>query len=200
MTISLIPAVIAILLGLLASGAIDFVQSDGGTHPDAWTVFALALILVARDTLLGGSFRPHRSSGDNNNDGNDGNNDRNEAAANWRSPLRNIEVRGGDVRIRIWSFEPVATTLAIITGLLAVQAIDFTNADGGTTDWGWTAFALALFLTIGGRLSRRPRHRRGKRRRRWRDAERVAGEFEAHVEEVIDEVERAFSQRPRRDE
>lgn len=167
MTVSLIPAVLAVLLGLLASGAIDFLDSEE-THPVAWAAFALALALVVRDSLLGGSFLPGGGSG---------------WGGRRRPGLPGLEVRGGDVRIRVFDLEPVATTLAILLGLLVTQAIDFLGADGGTTAWGWAVFALSLVLATGARL--RPRPRRQPQRRAW---EHVAEEVQTRVEGVLNDI------------
>ena len=177
MTISLLPALIAILLGLLASGAVDFVGDSGNTHADAWTAFALALLLVARDTLFGGTLWPRRRS---------------EARRSLDDFRAIFELHGADLRlgIHVWSFEPVATTLAILLGLLTTHAIDFINADGDASDWAWTVFALSLFLTIGGRLNRRPNRQRDERRaehrRAWR---RATGGFEARFGQFFDNLE-----------
>ena len=172
MTLNLIPAVTAILLGLLASGAIDFADADGDTHAVAWLAFALALALVARGVLLGGTIPVPRN----------------------RSALRDlpVEVRDGDVRIRftgLRSLEPVVTTLAILLGLLTSHAIDFLDEGGGASSWAWTVFALALFLTLGGRIGPR------QRRRRHRERERMAGEMEARIQEIIDTIDREIRRR-----
>ena len=64
MTIQLIPAAIAVLIGLIASGAVDatYDYPFGGAHGLVWAAFALSLVIVARDTLLGGNLlgRPER--------------------------------------------------------------------------------------------------------------------------------------------
>ena len=62
MTIQLIPAAIAVLIELIASGAVDATYDGGGTHWLVWAAFALSLVIVARDTLLGGNLlgRPER--------------------------------------------------------------------------------------------------------------------------------------------
>ena len=138
MAISLGPAALtAALLGLFATNAIDYTGADGEPRLIAWLPFVLVLVLVLRDTVFEGSFR-------------DG----------PRNRLPGLDLRDGQVHLRIFDFEPVATTLAIITGLLASGAIDFHDGNGGGSAWAWTVFALALFLSIGGRLSRRPRSRR----------------------------------------
>lgn len=161
MAISLGPAALAaILLGLFATGAIDFTGDDGDPRLIAWIPFALIMVLVVRDTIFEGSFR-------------EGPRDR----------LPGIDLRDGQIRLRIFDFEPVATTLAIITGLLASGAIDFQDGNGGGSAWAWTAFALALFLSIGRRLNRRPRSRRRKQEQK----ERTAADFE--------EMMRGFFQR-----
>lgn len=135
MSITLGPApIIAILLGLFATGAVDFVNDDGNTKALGWVPFALTLVLVARDTLFRGRFR-------------DGLSDR----------VPGLDLNEGQLRLRAFDFEPVATTLAIITGLLASGAVDFYDGNGGGSAWAWTAFALSLFLSIGGRLNKRPR-------------------------------------------
>ncbi len=173
MTISLLPALIAVLLGLLASGAVDFVGDSGNTHADAWTAFALALLLVARDTLFGGALWPRRRS---------------EVRHLLDDLVSKFELRGADLRLglNIWSFEPVTTTLAILLGLLTTQAIGFINADGDASAWAWTVFALSLFLTIGGRLNRRPNRKRDERHRAWK---RTAGGFEARFGQFFDNLE-----------
>ena len=174
MTISLLPALIAVLLGLLASGAVDFVGDSGNTHADAWTAFALALLLVARDTIFGGTLWPRR---------------RGEARQSLNDLRAIFELHGADLRlgIRVWSFEPVATTLAILLGLLTTQAIDFINANGDASAWAWAVFALSLFLTIGGRLNRRPNRERDERRQAWK---RAAGGFEARFGQFFENLER----------
>ena len=142
MTINILPAVIAVLLGLLVTGAVDFVQADGDTHPDAWTAFALALLLVARDALFGGAFFPFRRP----------------AGGGALRPA--VHLSAGHVRIPVRRFEPIATTLAILLGLLVTGAVDFGPLGEGAGAWGWTVFALSLALSIGLRLSPRPRRRR----------------------------------------
>jgi hypothetical protein len=134
-------AILAILLGLLATGAVDFLSDDGSAQPLAWLAFVLVLAIVARDTLLGGTLLPGG---------------RGETPA-ARGRLPGLELREGQVRLRAFDFEPVATTLAIILGLLASGAIDFHDGNGGGSAWAWTAFALSLFLATGRRLNRRPR-------------------------------------------
>lgn len=147
MSISLGPApVIAILLGLLATGAVDFLSDAGNTAAIGWVPFALALLLVARDTIFQGRFR-------------DGFSDR----------VPGLDLSSGQVRLRAFDFEPVATTLAIITGLLASGAADFHDGNGGASAWAWSAFALSLFLAIGGRLNKRPKPK--KEEPNIRDAE-----------------------------
>jgi hypothetical protein len=178
MTISLLPALIAVLLGLLASGAVDFVTDSGNTHADAWTAFALALLLVARDTLFGGALWPRR---------------RDDARKIVDDLASKFELHGSDLRlgVHVWSFEPVATTLAILLGLLTSQAIDFTNANGDPSAWAWAVFALSLFLTIGGRLNRRPNRQRDERRAEHRRAwKRAAGGFEARFGQFFENLER----------
>ncbi|HJN92931.1 MAG TPA: hypothetical protein QGF05_09445 [Dehalococcoidia bacterium] len=189
MTIQLIPATAAVLIGLIASGAVDPTYSGGDTHGLAWVAFGLSLAIVARDTLLGGSFsiRPERGE------------------LLDRAPL---QLREGRLQIRIWQFEPVATTLAIMLGLFASQAVDMRSGgnlpDGDVTGGLWAAFALSLFLTIGGRMSPRP----GKRLRRRREEARAAGaerwdemgdEIEARVEEIFEDLAQRFSRGGRRD-
>lgn len=177
MTISVLPAIVAILLGLLASGAIDFTTSAGNTHAEAWIAFGITLAIVVRDTLLGGSFRPSP---------------REDNGERFRGLLPGLEIQGADLRLRIWQFEPVATTLAILLGLLTFQSIDFVNADGGATDWAWTVFGLSLFLALGGRLNRRP----GRRTRHRRHAQEAANEFEARVHEIFDDIQGGFRPQP----
>lgn len=202
MTIQLIPAAIAVFIGLIASGAVDTTYDGGGTHGLFWAAFALSVVIVVRDTLLGGTFLVRR--------------ERRELLD--RSPL---QLREGRLQIRIWQFEPVATTLAIMLGLLASQAVDMRAdgnlATGGVTGGVWAAFALSLFLTIGGRMSPRP----GKRRRRQREREEqreqrrqqrqearqagaeqwdeVGDEIEAGVEAIFDDLQRRFRERRRPD-
>lgn len=191
MTLHLVPATLALIVGLLAGRAVDF-QDGGGVHPLAWAAFALALALVARDTLLGGSFIPHRDE-----------------AGGFAGPLARsagarrhgghfIDWSQGDVRIRIVRLEPVATTVAILLGLAASQAVNFSDAAGGTTGLGWAAFALSLFLALGGRLTPRPRrpNRRATARRsndsQRRTWEAMGDEFEARVAEAVEELRRGF--------
>ncbi len=181
MTISVLPAVVAILLGLLASGAIDSTTDAGNTHAAAWTAFAITLAVVARDTLLGGSFKPAFDA---------------DTGERLRGLVPGLELRGSDLRLRIWQFEPVATTLAILLGLLTFQTIDFTNAAGGATDWAWAVFGLSLFLAMGARLNRRPGRRGRLRRRAW---EAAVHEFEARVEEAFDDIQSGFRRPPRND-
>ena len=134
MSITLGPApIIAILLGLLATGAVDFLSDEGNTAAIGWVPFALALLLVARDSIFQGRFR-------------DGLSDR----------VPGLDLNEGRLRLRAFDFEPVATTLAIITGLLASGAANFHDGNGGASAWAWTAFALSLFLSIGGRLNKPP--------------------------------------------
>lgn len=161
--------VVATLLGLFVVGAIDFIGAGGNARPLAWALFVLTLLIVSRDTLFQGSFR-----------------------AGLRDRVPGVRVREGQVRLMIFDFEPVATTLAIITGLLASGAIHFLDGNGGGSAWAWTAFALALFLTIGGRLNRRPRP---ARRRQSRDVE-----AEARAARFFEEMMRGFFERrgPRR--
>ncbi len=177
------------MLGLVASGAVDPVYDGGGTHGLVWFSFGLSLALVARDTLLGGTF----FSRDETDEGRS------------RVPLR---IREGDLQIRIWQFEPVATTLAILSGLLASQAVDMRAAgnalDGDVASALWAAFALSLFLTIGGRLRPRPRGARRRRRQRKREErqqrwDEFGDEIEARVEEIFDDLQQRFRDTERRE-
>jgi len=163
MTLHLVGVAMAVLVGLFATHAMDYVDSAGTTHPLGWLVFAAALGLVARDAVLGGSFRL-RQGGPR------------------REDLPRLSVDRGDprVRIRLAQFEPVATTTAILSGLLASGAIDFSGADGGTTAWGWSVFGLALFLALGGRLAPRPRRKR--KGKRLRDS--IEAEFSAFFDTI----------------
>ncbi len=177
MTVHVLPAVVAILLGLAVSGALDVTTSSGNTHVVMWLAFAFSLALVARDAVLGGTFlRSDSESG--------------------RSPL---QFRQGDLQIRFWQFEPVATTVAILLGLLAEQAVDMrsngNDPSAAISSAMWAAFALSLFLAIGGRLSRRPRHRRKRQERRERRAEQweeMGEEFEARFEQIFEDIEQRF--------
>lgn len=179
MTVHILPAALAILVGLVASGAVDATTSDGSTAATPWAAFAISLVIVARDTVLGGSFLPRADR-----------------------PLRlPVEVRQGDVRVRFWSLEPVATTVAILLGLLAAQAVDFraggNDPSGGITGVVWAAFALSLFLAMGGRLAPRPRRPRKSREDWERRGEEIGRTIEARFEEVVDELQRRFGDRPR---
>jgi len=58
----------------------------------------------------------------------------------------------------------ILVTTAILLGLLATQAISFSERDGGTTDWGWTGFGLSLAAALGVGVF----HGRGGRKRRGR--------------------------------
>jgi len=163
MSITAGPApIIAALLGLFATGAFDFVGEDGGVQPLGWAPFVFSLVLVARDTLFWGSFRAGRRPG-----------------------VPGVDLHDGQIRLKLFDFEPVASTLAIITGLLASGAIDFLDDNGGGSAWAWAAFALALFLTIGGRLNRRPRSPKQRNEHaRDRDA-RAAAFFEEMMRGVL---------------
>lgn len=157
---------VAALLGLFATGALNFVDDGGSVRPLAWAPFVLSLILVARDSVFQGSF-----------------------GAGLRDRVPGLAVRDGRVRLLIFDFEPVATTLTIITGLLAGGAIDFLDGNRGGSAWAWSAFALALFLAIGGRLNRRPRpsRRRGERDR----------DMDARTAAFLEEMMRSvFTRRP----
>ncbi len=191
MTVQIVPAAIAVILGLIASGAVDATYDGGGTHGLAWAAFALILVLVARDTLLGGNFLAP-FEGDE---------------IRKRLPLQLSE---GRLQIRVWHFEPITTTLAILLGLLASQAIDFrdggNNPNGEITSVVWAAFVLSLLLTIGIRLSPRPgrgeRHRQRRERRReerrareeesGRRGDDVGDEIEARFEEIFDDLQQRF--------
>ena len=169
MSITVGPApIIAVLLGLFATGAIDFTDDEGSVRALAWAPFVFALILVARDTVFQGSFRDGRRGG-----------------------IPGLDLHDGQIRLKLFDFEPVATTLAIITGLLVTSAIDFQDGNGGGSAWAWSAFALALFLTIGGRLNRRRRPRRPQSARARDHDERAAAFFEEMLRGV-------FSGRPPR--
>lgn len=179
MALSIGPALaLAVLLGLLASGAVHFLDAEGDAKVPAWIAFALALLIVARDTLLGGRFW------------------RTDVLAQGRLP--GLELRDGQVRLRLFDFEPVATTLAIILGLLASGVLDFADGRGGASAWAWTAFALTLFLTLGGRLTRRPDPERGRRRREREERVRQAFGPDASVF-WEDLTRRIFERRGRRD-
>ena len=174
MALSIGPALaLAVLLGLLASGAVDFLDAERDATAAAWAAFALALLIVARDSLLGGRFS------------------RTGVLARGRLP--GLELHDGQVRLRLFDFEPVASTLAIILGLLASGALDFADGRGGASAWAWTAFALALFLTLGGRLNRRPDAER-HRRRRQRE-ERLRRVFEADAGVFFEDLMRGFFER-----
>lgn len=179
MTVHILPAALAILVGLVASGAVDATTSGGSTTAVPWAAFAISLVIVARDTMLGGSFLPEPG----------------------RLPRLPVEVREGDVRVRFWSFEPVATTVAIMLGLLASQAVDFraggNDPAGGVTGVVWAAFALSLFMALGGRLAPRPRRRRKSREEWERRGEEIGRTIEARVEEVVEEIQRRFGSGPR---
>jgi hypothetical protein len=137
MAITLGPAAVtAVLLGLFVTGAIAFTGDDGAPRPIAWLPFVAALALVARDSFFQGSFRNRP-----------------------RGRVPGVQLRDGAIHLQIRDFEPIATTLAILTGLLAAGAIGFHDANGGGSGWAWSAFALALALSIGWRLAPRPRRR-----------------------------------------
>ena len=140
MTLSVLPAATTVLLGLLVVGTLDFLDSDGDTHWVAWVAFGLATAIVARDTLLGGGLLPF-GRGDE---------------TRRRPQILGLELHGADVRLRVPRFEPIATTLAILLGLLTTQTIDFANSQGDATAWGWTVFALSITLVTGMRLSPSP--------------------------------------------
>lgn len=182
MTLSLIPAALAVLLGLLASGAVDFSDARGSTEPLGWVVFGLAVSLVARDTIMRAAGRA----------------DGGEERARRRLVLP-LELRDGDVRVHLVRLEPLGATLAVLLGLLAAEAVDFTRPDGGTSDWGWAAFALSLALTLGWRMGRRK-----GRRRRERDPDRGGGgsrgeEISGTIREALrgleDSLDRSFRDR-----
>ena len=185
MTVHVLPAIVAILLGLTVTGAVDVATSSGSTHVVMWLAFAFSLALVARDAILGGTFL------------------RSDDGESGRLP---IEIRQGDIQIRFWQFEPVATTVAILLGLLAEQALDMrangNDPNAAITGAMWAAFALSLFLALGGHLSRRPRHRRKRRERRERRRERseqweeMGEEIEARVEQIFEDIEQRFRGRP----
>ncbi|MCY3918445.1 MAG: hypothetical protein OXG38_01400 [Chloroflexi bacterium] len=137
MAITLGPAAAtAALLGLFVTGAIAYSGDGGEPRLIAWLPFVGALALVARDSFFQGSFR-NRPSG--------------------RVP--GVRLRDGAIHLQLRDFEPIATTLAILTGLLAADAIGFHDANDGGSGWAWSAFALALALSIGWRLGPRPRRR-----------------------------------------
>ena len=153
-TVGLAP-VVAALLGLFAVGTVDFLGEGGNARPLAWATFVLTLLIVSRDALFQGSFR-----------------------ARLRDRIPGVRVREGQVRLMIFDFEPVATTLAIIMGLMASGAANFQDGNGGGSAWAWTALALALFLTIGGRLNRRPRPSRCRNQPDVEAEDRAARFFE----------------------
>lgn len=167
-TVGLAP-VVATLLGLFAVGAVDFLGQGGNARPLAWATFVLTLLIVLRDTVFQGGFR-----------------------AGLRERIPGVRAREGQIRLMIFDFEPVGTTLAIIMGLLASGATNFHDGNGGGSAWAWTALALALFLTIGGRLNKRPRP---SRRRNSRDVE-----AEDRAARFFQEMMRGFfeGRRPRR--
>ena len=168
MTLRLIPAALAILFGLIAAGAVDYLTDSGGAGAIAWTVFALSLVVVARDTLFGGSYVP--------------------ALGEAKERLsRIIVVRGGNVRVRFWELEPVATTIAIITGLGANSAIAFQTAEGGGTAWAWACFGMSLFQFLGGRLGPSPRRRTRLLQWRWRSHRGESDDFVHADGEGLDE-------------
>ena len=135
MVITLGPAAAtAALLGLFVTGAIAYTGDAGDPRLIAWLPFVGALAIVARDSVFQGSFRNRP-----------------------RDRIPGIALRDGAIRVHISDFEPIATTLAILTGLLAAGAIGFHDGNGGGSGWAWSAFALALALSIGWRLGRRPR-------------------------------------------
>ena len=106
--------------------------------------------------------------------------------------LLGLELHGADVRLRVPRFEPIATTLAVLLGLLTAQTIDFAGSQGDATAWGWTVFALSITLVTGMRLSPAPRRWKGAERRQRRDWERLAREFEARAGEIINDIETQF--------
>ena len=137
MAITLGPAAAtAALLGLFVTGAIAYSGDGGEPRLIAWLPFVGALALVARDSFFQGSFRNRP-----------------------RGRVPGVQLRDGAVHLQLRDFEPIATTLAILTGLLAAGAIGFHDANGGGSGWAWSAFALALALSIGWRLGPRPRRR-----------------------------------------
>ncbi len=176
MTLSVLPAATTVLLGLLVVGTLDFLDSDGDTHWVAWVAFGLATAIVARDTLLGGGLLPF-GRGDE---------------TRRRPQILGLELHGADVRLRVPRFEPIATTLAILLGLLTTQTIDFANSQGDATAWGWTVFALSITLVTGMRLSPSPRRRKRAEQRQRRDWEGLAREFEARAGEIINDIETQF--------
>ncbi len=160
MVITLGPAAVtAALLGLFVTGVIAFTGDDGGPRLIAWLPFVGAVAIVARDSVFRGSFRNRP-----------------------RERIPGIAVRDGAIRLHVSDFEPIATTLAILTGLMAAGVIGFHDANGGGSAWAWSAFALALALSIGWRLGRPPRRRDRERERDDRVAEFWVGTMRGFAE------------------